>query len=118
MKTENENPVGLRIRYLMLMDLLCVLLALLFAFVIRYEALMSVRPYVEHNGFLFLLVPLVRLPIYYAFRLYRRLWRYASIPEFQAILFAGGLGSLLIFLAHYSPLGAQGPLRLPPPVPS
>jgi FlaA1/EpsC-like NDP-sugar epimerase len=112
--SENRNPVGLRIRYLMLVDLLCILSALLFAFVIRYEALVSVRPYVAHNWALFVLVPLMRLPVYYAFRLYRRLWRYASIREVKAVLFATSLGSLLIFAAHYSPLGTQGVLNTPP----
>ena len=101
MKTENNNPVGLRVRYLMLADFLCILLAVTFSFVIRYEALMSVWPYLRHNWILFVLVPLVRLPVYYGLQLYRRMWRYASTKEFQTILLAGIVGSALVFIVNF-----------------
>ncbi|MDY7076702.1 MAG: nucleoside-diphosphate sugar epimerase/dehydratase [Chloroflexota bacterium] len=108
MKTENNNPFGLRMRYLMLLDLLCILLAVIFSFVIRYEALMSVQPYLRYNWTLFLLAPLVRLPVYYGFRLYRRLWRYASTKEFQSILLAGIICSALLFTANFGLLPILG----------
>lgn len=101
MKTENNNPVGLRVRYLMLADFLCILLAVTFSFVIRYEALMSVWPYLRHNWILFVLVPLIRLPVYYGFQLYRRMWRYASIKELQIIVLAGIVGSALVFIVNF-----------------
>ncbi len=101
MKAENNNPVGLRVRYLMLTDLLCILLAVTFSFVIRYEALMSVQPYIKRNWTLFVLTPLIRLPVYYGFRLYRRLWRYASTREFQVIVLAGIVSSALLFAANF-----------------
>jgi dTDP-glucose 4,6-dehydratase len=114
METENRNPIGLRARYLLLIDLICITLAIVFSFVIRYEALISVWPYLRHNWTLFLLVPLIRLPVYYGFRLYRRMWRYASTREFKAIVLAGGLGSVLLFVAHFGPLPALGILHYPP----
>ena len=101
MKAQNTNPAGLRIRYLMLLDMCCILLAVAFSFVIRYEALMSVWPYWRQNWALFPLVPLIRLPVYYRFRLYRRLWRYASVRELQAIVLAVIAGSVLIFAANF-----------------
>ncbi len=108
MKLTNHNLIGLRIRYLLLIDLLCITLAIIFSFVIRYEALISVWPYLRQNGFLFALVPLVRLPVYYAFRLYRRLWRYASTHEFKMIVLAGGAGSLLVYALNFGVLRLLG----------
>ncbi len=101
MKTDNKNPVGLRMRYLLWIDLLCIVLSIVSSFFIRYEALFRVGPYLRHNWTLFILVPLVRLPVYYAFRLYRRLWRYASIQEFKVILIAGALGSALVYVFNF-----------------
>ncbi len=101
MKLENKNPVGLRVRYLVWIDLICILFAITASFVIRYEALLRVWPYLRFNWTLFVVIPLVRLPLYYAFRLYRRLWRYASIEEFKIILVAGLLGSLLVYGVNF-----------------
>ena len=107
-KAENNNPIGLRVRYLMLLDLLCILLAVVFSFVIRYEALISVWPYLERNWTLFVLAPLVRLPVYYVFRLYRRMWRYASMKELQVIILAGVVGTALICAVNFGLLPALG----------
>jgi FlaA1/EpsC-like NDP-sugar epimerase len=101
MNAENTNLVGLRVRYLMLVDLLCILLALVLSFVIRFEVFAGLWPYLKQSWTLFLLVPLVRLPLYYYFRLYRRLWRYASIRELQIILMAGFSGTLLVYLTNF-----------------
>jgi FlaA1/EpsC-like NDP-sugar epimerase len=101
MNTENTNPAGLRMRYLMIADLLCIFLATVFSFVIRYEALISVWPYLRYNWTLFVLIPLVRLPVYYGFRLYRRLWRYASTKELLVIVLAVAVGFVLIFVANF-----------------
>ena len=38
MEIKNNNPIGLRVRYLMLVDLACILLAVVLSFIIRYEA--------------------------------------------------------------------------------
>ncbi len=108
MKVENKNPVGLRVRYLLWIDLLCILFSITFSFVIRYEALLRVWPYLKQNWTLFVLVPLVRLPLYYAFHLYRRLWRYASIEEFKIILLSGMLGSLFVYVANFGLLPLLG----------
>jgi FlaA1/EpsC-like NDP-sugar epimerase len=113
MKYYNKNPFGLRIRYLLLIDLLCILAAITFGFVIRYESLLTVWPYLRHNWTLFVLVPLVRLPLYFAFQLYRRLWRYASTQEFKIIVLAGLLGSLLVYAANFGLLPLLGIYHCP-----
>ena len=89
LRAENRNPIGLRVRYLMAIDLASILLAIIFSFVFRYEALWNVWPYLRVHWILFILVPLVRLPVYLNFRLYRRLWRYASTHDLKAIALAG-----------------------------
>ena len=94
-----KRPMVLRLRYLILIDAVCVLLAVLMAFVIRYEALIRVWPYVRRNWPLFLLAPTVRVSTYLAYRLYRRLWRYASVEELKAIILAGATGSVVIWVA-------------------
>lgn len=94
-----KRPMVLRLRYLILIDAVCVLLAVLMAFVIRYEALIRVWPYVRRNWPLFLLAPTVRVSTYLAYRLYRRLWRYASVEELKAIILAGLTGSVVIWVA-------------------
>jgi len=107
-KTENKNPFGLRMRYLMLVDLVCILLAVVLSFIIRYEALVSVWPYLRRNWTVFVLIPLIRLPVYYRFRLYQRMWRYASTNEFQMIVLTGAISSALIYGANFLLLPALG----------
>jgi len=90
-----------RVRYMVLIDVVCVLFSVLLAFVFRYEALVFVWPYVVKNWPLFVVAPAVRIVTYACFHLYRRLWRYASIPELQAIVLAGVTGSVVIYGIDY-----------------
>jgi len=96
-----RSLTGLRMRYLMTIDLLLILAALVISFVIRYEALVSVGPYLRENWAIFVVAPLVRLPIYYSFRLYYRLWRYASTAELRMIMLASLLSSLVIYVINF-----------------
>ena len=113
MRAHNNKPIGLRIRYLMFIDLGCILLAIVASFVVRYEALISVWPYLRGNWTLFVLVPLIRLPVYYGFRLYRRLWRYASMREFKVVVLAGIVASALVFIANFGLLPLLGIYHCP-----
>lgn len=100
--TIRPNPwVGLRMRYLMAIDLVCIGLAIVISFVIRYEALINVGPYLRLSWTFFLLAPLVRLPVYTFFRLYYRLWRYASVQELRMIVMAGMTSSALIYVLNF-----------------
>ena len=107
-KFSSPTLTGLRVRYLMLLDLLLVILATILAFVVRYEALVSIWPYIYYNLGYFVLVPLVRLPVYFGFRLYNRMWRYASIVEMKMILAASLVGSALIFVVNFGLLPLLG----------
>jgi FlaA1/EpsC-like NDP-sugar epimerase len=92
----------------MLIDLLCIWAAIVLAFVIRYEALVSVAPFLYWGRIYFIIAPLVQIPVFYAFGLYNRLWRYASTKEMRYILAAGALTSLIVYIINFllvRPLG-------------
>lgn len=93
--------IGLRVRYMMAFDLLLIWFAIVLAFMIRYEALFYVWPYLQASWLYFVLAPLVRLPIYFGFSLYNRMWRYASMGEMKMIVFAGVLSSTLLYLLNF-----------------
>ena len=90
-----------RARYLLFFDVVVTLLSAVGAFVIRYEALIRIGPYIEHNAFFFAAVLLVRPILYYLFGLYRRWWRYASITELltivEAVTVGSGMVAVLVF---------------------
>ncbi len=101
--------IGLRVRYLMAIDLACIIAAVMFAFMIRYEALVSLWPYLERNWTFLVVAPLVRLPVYYATGLYNRLWRYASMAELRIILMVGVLCTALIGVVNFWVLAGLEP---------
>ncbi|HHY57520.1 MAG TPA: polysaccharide biosynthesis protein [Chloroflexi bacterium] len=112
-KFSSPTLTGLRVRYLMLLDLILVLLATVLAFVVRYEALVSVWPYIVENWSYFVLAPLMRLPIYFSFRLYNRMWRYASIVEMKMIVAASLVSSAIIFIVNFGLLPTLGLTYMP-----
>ncbi|MGL4649514.1 MAG: polysaccharide biosynthesis protein, partial [Caldilineaceae bacterium] len=104
---------SVRMRYLLAIDLLFIWLAIVLAFAVRYEALVSVWPYLRLSWTYFLLVPLVRLPVYYVSRLYYRLWRYASMKELLIIATASAVSSGLIFIINFGLLPLTGLPHMP-----
>jgi len=99
--------VRIRGRYLLLIDLVIAVLAALAAFVIRYEALINIWPYVKYNAFFFLAILLVRPLVYYLFGLYRYWWRYASVAELITIVEAVTVGSLVVTALVFGFLAPQ-----------
>ena len=108
----------IRGRHLLLIDLCLVIAAAVAAFVIRYEALWHITPYIRRNAFFFVSVLLVRPSVYAAFGLYRSWWRYASISELISIVQAVTVGTVAIsallygFLAPVSPLPDGSAVRV------
>jgi FlaA1/EpsC-like NDP-sugar epimerase len=92
---------------LLLIDLLTIALAAVAAFVIRYEALVRVGPYIRHNVAFFAAVLAVRPAIYYVFGLYRCWWRYASVSELIGIFQAVTVGSLIVAALMFGFLAPQ-----------
>lgn len=98
---KSPTLIGLRVRYLMAIDLVMILIAGVCAFVIRYESLTSVWFYLKRDWMYFLLALVVRLSVYHSFRLYNRMWRYASMVEMKMIVLAGLVSSVLIFTLNF-----------------
>lgn len=109
-KKKYKKTIGLRKHSFVFVDLVCIILSVVISLVIRYEALVNIWPFILTNWTLLLLAPLVRLPLYYYIRLYRRMWRYASKRELRAIVLAGGAGTIIIFILNF---GLLPLLRLP-----
>ena len=99
-------------RHLLLYDVLATCLAVVLSFAIRFEAndiLTTMGPYLPTALVPFLIHP----PVYVAFGLYRREWRYASVREMFAIAAAVGVAAaisfgVLILLAAIDAPGSHG----------
>jgi FlaA1/EpsC-like NDP-sugar epimerase len=95
--SSNANTrLALRGRHLLVIDALCIVFAFVLAFALRLDA-----PSPEFHDslvkYFWLVLPLlaIRIGVNMLFRLYQRLWRYASIEEMQAIVLSTVTGSLL-----------------------
>jgi len=104
---EKNKPVQIRGRHLLLIDLFSVTLAAVAAFVIRYEALVYIGPYISRNAAFFATVLIIRPLIYYLFGLYRYWWRYASVRELITIVEAVTAGSLVVAALMFGFLAPQ-----------
>ena len=86
---------SLRNRHLFLADILSVVLATLIAFIVRFEHFQWLTENVKLVGtYMVLTVPL-RLGVFYASGMYRRLWRHASVGELKPIIMAAAVGGLV-----------------------
>jgi len=83
-----------------LADTLAVWLALWLAFVVRTGSLYSADPLGDH-AFLFIAAPLMTLPLFAAFGLYRAVTRHLSSTIWLGLLKASGLAALLLTLLIY-----------------
>jgi FlaA1/EpsC-like NDP-sugar epimerase len=87
------KPHLLRNRYVLLADLLAVALAAWAAFALRF-GWMFMRDQTEFTSFLIVALA-TKVPIFYAFGLYRRYWRYASFWDLMAVVLANSVASLV-----------------------
>ena len=105
---------NLRNRYLLFSDAALLAMAPFIAYAIRFEGWEWGADHRE-TAILFtqLAVPL-SLAVFWAFGLYRRLWRYASIAELELMIAAAGTADLLVVILGVS-LANLGlaPLRVP-----
>ena len=89
----------MRNRYVLLADVCLVPVVAFAAFALRFDW----RFYTERNEFLsFLAAALVIKPaVFFSFGMYRRYWRYASVPDLLAVLLASSaaLVAMVIFVA-------------------
>ncbi len=85
----------LRGRHFILIDMALIALSYFFAYVFRFD-LGKYQDYYERYSLFTVILIAIRLPLFYYFGLYRRLWQYASVKELVEIVFAVSLGSGLI----------------------
>ena len=96
LKTRAKSGFALRGRHLLVIDVICIAVAFVVAFALRLDAPSAeFQRYLLRFAWLILPLLLARVSVNLAFRLYQRLWRYASIDEMQAIVLATTAGSLL-----------------------
>ena len=117
-RTPNGLILHLRNRHFAILDI-CLLAAIpALALTLRVN-LPWERPYAQALLIFTLLALLVKIPVFYAFRLYARYWRYASMDELSAIALAVAISSALVTALTYlgqglSWLGGTGlPRSLP-----
>ena len=87
--------VVLRSRYLLVVDAVFVIVSVCTALALRLETL-EIGPYLQQ---LWIVVPLligVRLPLFYLFGLYGRVWRYASVNELLSVVMAVFSSSVIV----------------------
>ena len=91
-----------------LMDLVLVNLAVFLAYVIRGALYFDVRmkalmmdEYSSQIIYVLLVVSIVRIGAFFVFKLYKPVWRYASVSEFVSILKAVTLGTAVFIVVMY-----------------
>lgn len=99
-----RTPYGLilqlRNRYFALMDVCLLMVIPVLALTLRVN-LPWEQSYFQALLIFTLLALLVKLPLFFAFRLYSRYWRYASMDELTAIVLAVGISSALVSALTY-----------------
>lgn len=91
----------IRIIALMLIDALFITLALFLALILRFEGEIQ-APYLTNMVSLIPYYIISTIVLMYLFRLYHRLWQYASIGELYGIFKAITTSSILVVLAIYT----------------
>ncbi|UCC62004.1 MAG: polysaccharide biosynthesis protein [Anaerolineae bacterium] len=100
-------PIIVRNRYFVISDLLLAALSAVLGFAIRLDVPLF-RVYLPVCISFVLMAMAVKLPVFYAFGLYRRYWRYASVQEMVTIFGATTVSSAilaLLVLGLFLPLG-------------
>ena len=91
--------LALRGRHLLITDTLCVSAAFVLSFALRLDApSVAFQSHIIRFAWLVLPLLVVRIGVNLYFRLYQRLWRYASVEEMQAIVLAALTGSIIFGL--------------------
>lgn len=92
----------MRTRYLLAIDIVCILIALSLAVLLRYESLTTTYNVAVARWPLAVVDVVARIAISFALGLYSRIWRYASLREGFRIFIAVTLGSAVLFLFNWT----------------
>jgi FlaA1/EpsC-like NDP-sugar epimerase len=97
------------------LDLALFVLALLFATAFRFEAFLPPDPYPDVLGWYFVITLPLKVFCFVAAGLYRRMWRFAGLVDFQRLLLATGMAGIIGFVVGGWALPVLGviPVRVP-----
>lgn len=87
---------NMRNRYMVIIDMVLTIIAVLGAYALRLELGALFFFYLPSAYWMIAVSLLVKIPVYYLFGLYRRLWGYASTKELRLIIFAVTSASVLV----------------------
>jgi FlaA1/EpsC-like NDP-sugar epimerase len=91
-----KTKPNVRNRYFVFIDLLLTVVSVLGAYALRLELGALFFFYLPSAYWMIAIAVLIKLPVYYFFGLYRRLWGYASTKELRLILVAVSSASVLV----------------------
>ncbi|HOW92767.1 MAG TPA: hypothetical protein PK883_10665, partial [Anaerolineaceae bacterium] len=81
-----KTKPNMRNRYMVLIDMALTIIAVLGAYALRLELGALFFFYLPSAYWMILVSLLIKIPVYYLFGLYRRLWGYASTKELRLII--------------------------------
>lgn len=91
-----KSKLNLRNRYMVLIDVILTIIAVLGAYALRLELGALFFFYLPSAYWMIAVAVLTKIPIYYFYGLYRRLWGYASTRELRLILVAVTSASVVV----------------------
>jgi FlaA1/EpsC-like NDP-sugar epimerase len=86
----------IRNRYMVIADILLTVISILGAYALRLELGALFFYYLPSAKWFIGVALVIKIPVYYVFGMYRRLWGYASTKELRLILFAVSSASVLV----------------------
>ena len=93
-----KNKVTFRNRYILLLDLLAIVAAVLGSYTLRFEFMEQFDPYLLSALWMIGIALLTKPVVFYFFGMYKRLWSYASIQELKVIIFGVTTSSVVVSL--------------------
>jgi FlaA1/EpsC-like NDP-sugar epimerase len=91
-----KSKPNLRNRYMVIIDVILTVIAVLGAYALRLELGALFFFYLPSAYWMIAVAVLTKIPVYYFFGLYRRLWGYASTRELRLILVAVTSASVVV----------------------
>lgn len=103
-----NNKFVIQRRYLVLLDVTIIFWSFILACLLRFETTTGIVGNMARFDTLLWLSLIVRLPLYFTFGLYDRMWRYASMPDAIRIIQASLLSIVVIFAINFFVLPSAG----------
>lgn len=91
-------PLTVRNRFVLVADVILIAFSIFLAYIIRLELFAVFDNYWASMLWMIGISILIKIPTYYFFGLYRRVWAYASISELKTIIFSVTLTSIAVGL--------------------